>query len=82
MSQVIYQAGCLVADCVASYLIDKFGRKKVHISGVVLVAVFGISVAFSPNYITFVALRTVTGMVAVVSDLPKFNIDILNMSAL
>ena len=66
MSQVIYQAGCLLAECMCSYFIDKFGRKKIHIVGVLLVGVFGTSVAFSPNYITFVALRTITGMMTVV----------------
>lgn len=68
VSQTTYHLGCLIAEVAFSYLVDRYGRKRVHIISHLLICVVGIGIAFSNSYITFVILRTILGMITVVSQ--------------
>ena len=66
---VIVQAVGAIAN---SYLVDRFGRKKIHIISNVILIVLGSSVSFSPNYICFAILRAMCGAMLRVSKKDKF----------
>ena len=61
---LILQAVGAIAN---SYLVDRFGRKKIHITSNVILIVLGSSVSLSPNYICFVILRVMCGAMSRVS---------------
>ena len=57
LTQVIYQLGGMVGDIVGAPITDYFGRKWVHASSYIIVAVFGVGLGFSQNYTTFIIIR-------------------------
>ncbi|XP_030828761.1 organic cation transporter protein isoform X1 [Strongylocentrotus purpuratus] len=57
LSQSIFFIGVLIGSLLFGAISDRYGRKITLIISNVLVVVFGVGAAFSPNYITFVVLR-------------------------
>lgn len=55
-------AGSFVGAIVGGRLSDRFGRKKVILSGIALTSIGSLATALAPNIETVVALRFVTGM--------------------
>lgn len=55
----------LVADILTSYMIDKFGRKLMHVTSHVIISIVGIAIAFSNGYVMFVVLRCIMGILIV-----------------
>ncbi|XP_030850269.1 solute carrier family 22 member 6-B-like [Strongylocentrotus purpuratus] len=58
LSQSIFFIGVLIGSVLFGAIADRYGRKITLIISNVLVVVFGVGAAFSPNYITFVVART------------------------
>lgn len=61
LTQTLYSVGCLVSSFIIPIITDKYGRKPIHIILSLLLLGTGIGLSFSPNYWTFVALRSVEG---------------------
>ncbi|XP_026749022.2 organic cation transporter protein isoform X1 [Galleria mellonella] len=61
-AQTAYMFGVVVGSLVLGRLSDKFGRKTAYVWAGVLQLVFGISVAFSTDYYTFIVLRFLYGI--------------------
>ena len=66
LSQTYYQVGALVGELTMSILVDKFGRKWVHIGASSLVAILGTGVAFTDSYSSFAILRPFVALCVVV----------------
>lgn len=60
--QTLVMAGQLVGAVCASSLSDRVGRKTVHLCSNLLTLIFGISVAFAPNYTTLAILKFILGV--------------------
>lgn len=65
LSQTCTVAVSLIAETFVSYLIDKFGRKMMHIVTHLMICALGIAVAFSNGYIMYVVLRCLIGVLVV-----------------
>ncbi|XP_042633308.1 solute carrier family 22 member 6-A-like [Cyprinus carpio] len=58
----IYMFGLLVGAVLFGALADKYGRRMIILIGLAVQAIFGVGVAFSPNFYIYVLLRFVVGM--------------------
>ena len=67
LSQTVFMIGLAIGNIVITALADMFGRKKAHVGASVLAGILGIITAFVPNYIGFVCLRFLIGIMADVS---------------
>ncbi|TRY67998.1 hypothetical protein DNTS_007247 [Danionella cerebrum] len=57
----IYMFGLLVGAVLFGALADKYGRRIIILVGLAIQAVFGVGVAFAPNFYIYVLLRFVVG---------------------
>lgn len=67
--QTLVIAGQLVGSACTSSLSDRVGRKTVHLCCNILTLIFGISVAFSPNYTMLAAMKFILGLLLQVNVL-------------
>ncbi|KAL1254296.1 hypothetical protein QQF64_016525 [Cirrhinus molitorella] len=58
----IYMFGLLVGAVLFGALADKYGRRMIILIGLAIQAIFGVGVAFAPNFYIYVLLRFVVGM--------------------
>ncbi|XP_072167135.1 organic cation transporter protein-like [Diadema setosum] len=72
LSTSIFMAGVMVGSLLFGQLSDRFGRKPIWFASIWAQVLFGVGVAFSPNYWTFVALRFVVGVFEQGVDLTSY----------
>ncbi|XP_043074826.1 organic cation transporter protein [Puntigrus tetrazona] len=58
----IYMFGLLVGAVLFGALSDKYGRRMIILIGLAVQSIFGVGVAFAPNFYIYVLLRFVVGM--------------------
>lgn len=56
----------LCADTFVNYLIDRYGRKLMHVTSHIFICVTGIGIAFSNSYTVFIVLKCFMGILIVV----------------
>ncbi|XP_078661280.1 organic cation transporter protein-like isoform X1 [Branchiostoma floridae x Branchiostoma belcheri] len=60
-AQSMFMVGVLVGAVGSGQLSDMIGRKKTVFLGILIQLLFGVAVAFSPNYTLFVVFRAIVG---------------------
>ncbi|ELT88451.1 hypothetical protein CAPTEDRAFT_44113, partial [Capitella teleta] len=60
-SQVIFKAGAATGELIGAYLMDRFGRKPMHLAGLFGIAVVGASISLAQDFIMFSVLRFILG---------------------
>jgi OCT family organic cation transporter-like MFS transporter 4/5 len=79
--QTLVFGGQLVGAAFASSISDRFGRKTVHLGSCLLTLVFGVGVAFSPNFLLLAILKFILGILQQVQSVyfsPRLISAILN----
>lgn len=61
LSTTLYMAGSMIGALLISPMADKFGRRLVLLICLVVQAVAGVCVSWSPSYTVFTALRFIVG---------------------
>ena len=56
----------MAADLSVAYMVDRFGRKKMHVIGGLLLSSLGCGVAFVPSYTFFVIARSILSWASMV----------------
>ncbi|XP_019630105.1 PREDICTED: organic cation transporter protein-like [Branchiostoma belcheri] len=71
-AQSMFMVGVLIGAVGSGQLSDIVGRKKTFFLGILMQLIFGVAVAFSPNYTLFVVFRAFVGASASAVFLPCF----------
>lgn len=71
-SQVVYTGGALVGATLCPPFGDYFGRRKTFFMCQLFMCIFGIGMAFSPNFASFCVFQFLTGGFAIGNDLCGF----------
>ncbi|OAF65230.1 Organic anion transporter 1 [Intoshia linei] len=61
MSQAMFNVGVMIGALIFGHLSDRFGRKKIFISCLVLQSLFGTIAAFVTHFTLFVVIRMIVG---------------------
>jgi len=59
----IFNLGVMVGAIIFTSLADRLGRKAIHLGCQFSMVIFGVAVAFAPNYTTYAVLRFFLGAV-------------------
>ena len=68
LSQTLYQLGSLVGELLL-FVVDKYGRKKIHIITHLIICVVGVVNAYSVSYSMFAITKAIGGMFIAVGNL-------------
>ena len=69
LSQTLFNVGVLCGFFICTPFGDRYGRKVVFFACLMMMSVFGIALAFSPNFVSFCSFQFVTGAFAAVSGI-------------
>ena len=67
LSQMLLNLGSMLGYGFGSTLMDRWGRRNIHVASCMALALLGTGVAFSNSYVMFAVLRAAMGFPGVVS---------------